>query len=210
MKDGSRLLAAASVLLLLSLGCLYYLGASHAAIDKNIWVNTGSQAIFFAAGIGSAVLTSGRDFRLGNALRLLLAAGSLACLFLSAYVFDGKRAALATNGISVCAGYFLSAAGCTGLMFSLLNSSWPFPKWLIYLGKISYGLYVFHLLALEMVVSIFVRVHAGKLWNDFGFIPASPLALLITIGLAALSYRYLERPFLRLRHRFSFVPNRPD
>jgi peptidoglycan/LPS O-acetylase OafA/YrhL len=35
-------------------------------------------------------------------------------------------------------------------------------------------------------------------------------ALLLTIALSVLSYFVLERPFLRLKSRFTLVPNRQD
>jgi peptidoglycan/LPS O-acetylase OafA/YrhL len=53
-----------------------------------------------------------------------------------------------------------------------------------YFGKISYGLYVFHGAAIRIA-------------------PSHALALPLTIAMAALSYRYLESPFLRLKGRFA-------
>jgi peptidoglycan/LPS O-acetylase OafA/YrhL len=53
-----------------------------------------------------------------------------------------------------------------------------------YLGKISFGLYVFHAAALELASNAFV-------------------GLVLTIAAAALSYRFLEMPFLRLKQRFA-------
>jgi peptidoglycan/LPS O-acetylase OafA/YrhL len=52
-----------------------------------------------------------------------------------------------------------------------------------YFGKISYGLYVFHVAAIRLV-------------------PSAILGLPLTIAAAAFSYRYLESPFLRLKGRF--------
>jgi peptidoglycan/LPS O-acetylase OafA/YrhL len=67
-----------------------------------------------------------------------------------------------------------------------------------YLGKISYGLYVWHFLFL-------VTLHDLSLPNALLF---TPVALLATIMLSALSYRYLELPFLRLKDKFTYVVNR--
>ena len=53
-----------------------------------------------------------------------------------------------------------------------------------YLGKISYGLYVFHAAVIRIV-------------------PSPLFALPLTIAIAALSYRHLESPFLRLKDRFA-------
>jgi peptidoglycan/LPS O-acetylase OafA/YrhL len=36
------------------------------------------------------------------------------------------------------------------------------------------------------------------------------LVLALTIASAALSYRYFERPFLKLKERFTLVPSRPE
>jgi peptidoglycan/LPS O-acetylase OafA/YrhL len=70
---------------------------------------------------------------------------------------------------------------------------------LIYLGRISYGLYVFH-----FPVIYGVREGFGLRW---------PLRLLLTLGLtvalAAYSYRFLEQPFLRLKQRFTYVRSAP-
>ena len=71
---------------------------------------------------------------------------------------------------------------------------------LVYLGRISYGLYVIHL-----PVLMAVRQALGS-----GAWPLClALALAITIGAAAISYRWLESPFLRLKKRFERLPSRP-
>jgi len=70
---------------------------------------------------------------------------------------------------------------------------------LVYLGKISYGLYVFH-----FPIVYGVRDRFGLSW---------PLRLLLTLALtvafAACSYRFLEQPFLRLKQRFTYVRSAP-
>lgn len=57
-------------------------------------------------------------------------------------------------------------------------------KPLAYVGRISYGLYLWHFL--------FV-------WWGWPF----PLSIGVSLAVAAASYRWLEQPFLRLKSRFS-------
>lgn len=78
----------------------------------------------------------------------------------------------------------------------------PFMR---YLGKISYGLYVFHMLAIECVRRVF-RAEDGSLTSWLLF---AGLALSCTIGMAALSYAWLEKPVLRYKRRFEIVESRP-
>lgn len=81
---------------------------------------------------------------------------------------------------------------------------------LVALGRISYGLYVYQLLALELASRLFQALlpRAG----------AAPLAawaaecaagLLLTVAFAAMSYRWLERPFLRRKAAYEIVRSRP-
>jgi len=73
-----------------------------------------------------------------------------------------------------------------------------------YLGKISYGLYLLHPVA--VVASIHLLGTVG--WTRDVYL--YPTCLLGTIGLAALSYRFFESPFLLLKHRFAVVVSGED
>lgn len=73
---------------------------------------------------------------------------------------------------------------------------------MVYLGKISYGLYVWHLLVI-LVVERWPGVTPGH-WTTM------LLTLPITIVLASLSYRFLEAPFLRLKSKFAHVASRDE
>jgi peptidoglycan/LPS O-acetylase OafA/YrhL len=57
-------------------------------------------------------------------------------------------------------------------------------RWLVYVGRISYGLYVWHLIVM---------------WGT-PYVPGF-VGVALSFGVAALSYRYLELPFLRRRRR---------
>lgn len=69
-----------------------------------------------------------------------------------------------------------------------------------YLGKISFGIYVFHMLARDMVQIVL----PGAAW---WLIFASSLG--VTIVCAHASYQIWERPFLRLKRRYECVGSRP-
>jgi peptidoglycan/LPS O-acetylase OafA/YrhL len=79
----------------------------------------------------------------------------------------------------------------------------------IYLGKISYGLYVFHVLWLGLAKDLIKHLaggHPGPVASQLG---AMAIALPATIVTGMLSYRYLESPFLRFKKRFTVVRSRP-
>lgn len=89
------------------------------------------------------------------------------------------------SGWITLATYPLTAACAVDILQGVLDAGWGRRFRLpAYLGKISFGLYVFHAAVIEL---------AGP-W----------LALPLTIAVAALSYRFLETPFLRLKDRRSW------
>jgi peptidoglycan/LPS O-acetylase OafA/YrhL len=73
---------------------------------------------------------------------------------------------------------------------------------LTYLGRISYGLYVYHLAGL-----VFAQ-HFLQGRTATGYAVVAAFALLLTIGASAISYRWIESPFLRLKNRFTVVQSR--
>jgi peptidoglycan/LPS O-acetylase OafA/YrhL len=66
------------------------------------------------------------------------------------------------------------------------------------LGKISYGLYVYHF---PVIWFVFIA-------RDLGFVDGAPRSLLsfaalaLTVGIASLSYYLMEKPLLNLKDRF--------
>jgi peptidoglycan/LPS O-acetylase OafA/YrhL len=70
--------------------------------------------------------------------------------------------------------------------------------WLRYLGKISYGMYVYHL-----VVIWFVRqLSEERLQGENAYWIRVAVALSVAILISTLSYYFLERPILNLKDRF--------
>ncbi len=79
-----------------------------------------------------------------------------------------------------------------------------YPR-LVWLGKISYGLYMFH--ELGFWLSREFRRAVGWFPNEEYLLPILSLAL--TIGLASASYYGYERRFLRWKRAWTRVPSRP-
>jgi peptidoglycan/LPS O-acetylase OafA/YrhL len=77
-------------------------------------------------------------------------------------------------------------------------------SWLKYLGKISFGIYVFHIFAVRVVAHVLGQYgHTPWIERNPMFHFLFPFwATLFAILLSALSYEYLEKPFLKLKSKF--------
>jgi peptidoglycan/LPS O-acetylase OafA/YrhL len=99
----------------------------------------------------------------------------------------------------------------------ILNGAKGFKGWfgrflqwspMAYLGKISYGLYVFHNLAIYGLVFIIRDLHAPIALYDLGWLRVLSL-LLLTVSAAAVSWHFFEKPLNDLKRFFPYnVPAR--
>lgn len=164
----------------------------------SVFPNTFAELDSIGAGILCAIALKGAVPRLSTGKRLLLAYIGLMLLLGCGYF--GR----VDTPTFVVVGYPCAVAGCLALFLAVCGMSFNFRP-LIYLGKISYGLYVYHVLAL-LLVGLALGGKAGtparSLVHWFG-------GLLLTIVLASASYRWLESPFLRLKEKFAAVKSRP-
>lgn len=70
-----------------------------------------------------------------------------------------------------------------------------------YLGTISYGIYMLHMFAVYATSAVFLATHGARLPLALYVAGYYALAFGLTLLLAHLSHRFLERPFLRLKER---------
>jgi len=163
-----------------------------------------------------ALSLNGRTPRLRIEVRIgLLLAGVLAWLIAQG-MFTMRSDASSSAAVPLIVGYILVAIGCTMFFLGFLGvrRQW-LPQPLVYLGKISYGLYVFHMLAIKcawktlgITGSANFSSVSSALATTARFSLTLVAALIITILLASVSYRFLEQPFLRMKERFTLVRSR--
>ena len=171
----------------------------------SLWYNTFVRLDSIACGILLALILHGRPIpQMGRRLRLALL---IFALFL--WLIVGRYCGLhdpvppLTGGLvgfplmSLSASvFFLSVLGAAQDGLSFLKN----PA-LVYLGKISYGLYAFHILAIRCAYYLFRNYH-----HPLRMTLSLVVALGITFVMAAASFRWLESPFLRLKQkRFTYV-----
>ncbi len=188
---------------------LFRLGGRHELYILGIWANSFVQFQFFAAG-GLLAILHQRDWReYGWVVRGAMLSIGLACWYLAAMQFH-IHDFIASTWPGSLAAYASALLGSVLIFLSILDARVSVPGWLIYLGKISFGLYVFHQLFIDMAMEPSFLIGP---WMPGMFYRHRSIALAVamagTIVTASLSYRYLETPFLRLKRRFEFLRTRP-
>lgn len=75
------------------------------------------------------------------------------------------------------------------------------------LGKITYGLYCLHFIGILTSTTLTKKLGMNtQLWEVL--LLDTAIALAITIVISTLSYRYFEKPFLKLKRKFSTLPEK--
>jgi peptidoglycan/LPS O-acetylase OafA/YrhL len=176
-----------------------------------ISANTFTRLDPIAAGILLAVLPEINPRPAGRALLVLT---GIASWWVAAY---WCRLPLQQSATGVLIGYPIVALGSGAFLLAALgagrkSAGTRLRQTLIYLGKISYGLYVYNVVAILAVqglirlVSPWLYAHGWPLWTAWALYLG--VAFGANVLLAAISYRWLEAPFLRLKGRFTAVPSR--
>ena len=168
-----------------------------------VWCNTLARLDPIAIGAILAFSLRGRVLQISNELRFLLCGVALAGFLLAARYLD-------QDGPTSIITYTVTALASVLLLVAVLKTDAPLLRvpifsCLVYLGRISYGLYVFHLLALALAAKLsFVPL----LGIPLNFERRLVFSFMLTVLFAATSYRWLEQPFLKLIKRFTYTPTR--
>ncbi len=181
----------------------WYLASRH-TWESRMWCNTFVHLDAIAFGIVLAVLLGGQAPRLTWLHRAALLIGGLTCFVLAGSYFRIKFDPLTTSRVLL--GYPVAALGAAAVFMGTIRPAATLRRNpFVYLGSISYGLYVFHVLGL-MISDYTVQHQDSSLGR---YLLRNTVALTVTVVFAAISYRWLESPFLRLKQRFSHVLSRP-
>ncbi len=189
---------------ILSQCALIYLCHGHADLDPTIWTNSLVHLQYFALGAGLSVFLKGLSPAIHNYGRLAIIFSALMLFFLADFVFDLQQPGEVSSMGHTYPEFLCVGLATTLLLFGFLGySALKEQRSLRYLGKISYGLYIYHLPCLLVLGKIIPRVLKT----------GSPLAVALigfplSVAIAAISYRYLETPFLRMKERFEIVKSR--
>ncbi|MBX3154697.1 MAG: acyltransferase [Deltaproteobacteria bacterium] len=140
-------------------------------------------------------------------LALLRRVAPVLCVAAVAFLYTSSRKELPF----IVAGYSLTALATASLIACLLAARAGSPLRrvfeagpLVYIGKISYGLYLFHLIVRLVVTQALARVFAKEDLGGTLYCTCQLVAMVVlTIAVAALSFRYFEQPILRLKDRWA-------
>jgi peptidoglycan/LPS O-acetylase OafA/YrhL len=198
---------AVACLLLLANVARVWLSLSH-VLGAAIEYNTVARLDAIALGIFVAYVLGPRVPALSLFRRVALA-GS--CLSLWCIVAGYAKLNTQTEVVSVWGtllGRPLVAIAAAGLLVAIIGAPAAGARilansGLTYLGRISYGLYVYHAAGLRIAGYCF-RTNSVRAFVAYAF-----SGFVLTVFLSAASYRWLESPFLKMKEKFSVVRSRP-
>jgi peptidoglycan/LPS O-acetylase OafA/YrhL len=150
---------------------------------------TGAALAYFARALPPAGLSDAASRLLGR----VLAPGALGVLLLIPQVVTWYSPWMGRFGyVIVATASALLLADLVAGRHSLLARPFAWGP-LVYVGRISYGIYLLHL-------PLYFIVEAAL--PGWSYAEKLPLKLALTLAFAAASFRFFERPFLKLKSRF--------
>ncbi len=183
-------------------------GMDHALIYD--WTITRLDAL--AMGGAAAALWRWPEARQWVGARRHLLSATIAMIFVVGFI--------ATKGLGRISdagqiwGFGIWALVCTWLVYTLASSdmgatpaNWLTrllcQPWLMRIGQVSYGMYLFHKPLHERFSEPLIKATGWPVDTPAGALGHVLIVVLVSFGLALLSYRFFESHFLRLKERFA-------
>jgi peptidoglycan/LPS O-acetylase OafA/YrhL len=192
---------AAVIMILVANGTRLLAAAMHEG-KEHLWGNTFAHLDSIAARILLALWLGGKSLSLRRPHRIALIVFGLLCFGIRGHyriIPGGDELSI----LGTLIGYNALVAGAVAIMLAFIGMPLRSAT-LQYLGKSSYGLYVYHLGCILVMDKVFTM--------DPGVVHAVLrvlVAFAFTVALSALSYAIIEKPFLNLKRRFTFIESRP-
>lgn len=180
------------VVVLSAIAVQFRLGTLHADGFTTIWSNPFVQMEFFGVGALVSLLLNGELPRLRLSSRIGLGLFAGVTWLGAAFLTDDPHGRAAASGLMVVLRYQGIAVGCVAALIGVLGIRATPPAFVLDLGRISFGLYVFHLYGMAVADGLLGGTAARVL-----------IGLPLTVLFATLSYRNLEAPFLAMKDRAS-------
>ena len=183
----------AVLLILLSPPLTFYLSSQHISIYSNVFC----RQVGLMSGALLALLLRSSDFTPAKYAKPAWV------LFLVTLTLTFASEASGTRWLT----FSLVALAASSFIFLALYSEQKLlqaglrNRFLMYTGKISYGLYLLHKIPADLAQTLRLERHPLLLL---------PFIFLASFVLAALSWNFLEKPFLRLKRSFSSESLRPN
>jgi peptidoglycan/LPS O-acetylase OafA/YrhL len=199
-----RQIIATSLLMICLANAVRVVALSMHQNTMQLWMNSFAHFDSISSGILVATLrhTHKKALSINYGLRIVLTIAAMGSLGVVAH-FAEQQGNVFFPTATLIGGCMVPLA-CTAILISFVDL--PFRSVVLqYLGKISYGLYVFHLTALLLVDRFF----QGKGYGAAHAVTRILLILAVTIAMSAISYKVVETPFLNLKKRFTYVRSRP-
>jgi len=209
------LVAICIVFILASICTVYITSVNQQYAYITVWVNSLVQFQFFAWGALLAITARGRVPKIQNWQRAGMAVAGIFFWWVAAAIEQIKHPG-PHPPFQYCFGYLWVAIGCILIFLAFWGiNSHKIPSCSVYLGKISFGLYVFHETAFLLTDELQKHIEnssVSALWISDHLYPVlllnKAIAFTLTVGLAALSYRFWESPFLRFKQKLTLIESR--
>ena len=96
--------------------------------------------------------------------------------------------------------WFMTQLGAFGLFYLLVTKVKLTSSFAVYMGRISYSLYLLHALVIGVVFYLF----DDFAFTDIGFYFVVMVTFIVSILFADFSYRVIEKPGVKLARKFTF------
>ncbi len=194
-----------------SYGTILYYALHPTSGDNGQWTNSFLQFQFFGVGVLLACLLHRKIFAMPLGLRIVTCISAALCWRLALHLGVQSWNPHSTVVGSIF-GWLAILAG-TMLLFLTFYGANSSSRLLANLGRISFGLYVYHSLVLHLLFingeSALAKLRSSlQMPAQLAELVGLALAMIITITIAQLSYSYFETPFINLKKKYALIPSR--